>query len=146
VTKIASPKSWLLFAVCLSVASLLVMSHGVTAQTSMSSDVNVTQSATLNAAILVDSTGMTLYDRTSDPAGGSSCTGGCATTWPPLQPTSATPSLDPMASGTLSVINRSDGTQQVAYNGKALYHFSNDKNPGDTNGQGIAGVWFAATP
>jgi len=27
-----------------------------------------------------------------------------------------------------------------------LYLFSGDQQPGDTNGQGVGGVWFAVTP
>jgi hypothetical protein len=27
-----------------------------------------------------------------------------------------------------------------------LYHFSGDQQPGDSNGQGVGGVWFAVTP
>jgi Secreted repeat of unknown function len=27
-----------------------------------------------------------------------------------------------------------------------LYHFSGDQQPGDTNGQGVGGLWFAVTP
>jgi predicted lipoprotein with Yx(FWY)xxD motif len=126
--------------------SAAIASEGGSIRGAASYDVNVTQNAMLGKPILTDWKGMTLYIRTSDPAGGSSCTGGCATTWPPLQPLNGTPSAGPNASGTLAVFTRSDGTQQVTYNGMALYHYSNDQNPGDANGDGVAGVWHAATP
>lgn len=144
---ILSHRIWFLPAAALALCLLSFGAPGTRpVRAQMSADVNVMQNATLNEAILTDSSGMTLYVRTSDPAGGSACTGGCATTWPPMQAMSATPSLDPMAMGTLSIFSRSDGMQQLAYSGMALYHYSMDHNPGDANGQGVGGVWFAATP
>jgi hypothetical protein len=44
---------------------------------------------------------------------------------------------------------RSDGTQQVTYNGHPLYVFVKDQKPGDTNGQGVTAfgaAWFALSP
>jgi predicted lipoprotein with Yx(FWY)xxD motif len=44
---------------------------------------------------------------------------------------------------------RSDGTQQVTYNGHPLYLYVGDQKPGDTNGEGITafgGGWFALSP
>ena len=38
-----------------------------------------------------------------------------------------------------------NGTQ-VTYNGHLLYTYAGDSKPGDTNGEGIDGVWFVATP
>lgn len=69
---------------------------------------------------------------------GSTCNGGCATTWPPLLVE------DGNASGVigLSTIQRDDGTSQVAFEGRPLYFFAGDENPGDTNGQGVGGVWW----
>jgi predicted lipoprotein with Yx(FWY)xxD motif len=89
--------------------------------------------------------GMTLYIRTSDPAGGSSCTGGCASAWPPL---TVAAGMQPLAvtevTGTLATFARSDGSLQVTYNGRALYYYAADTKPGDTSGQGVGGVWFVA--
>jgi predicted lipoprotein with Yx(FWY)xxD motif len=41
---------------------------------------------------------------------------------------------------------RDDGTLQVTYNGHPLYHFAGDQAPGDTNGQGVGGIWFVVSP
>ncbi|MBA2624935.1 MAG: hypothetical protein H0U89_04955, partial [Acidimicrobiia bacterium] len=35
---------------------------------------------------------------------------------------------------------------QVTYGDKPLYHYAGDGAPGDVNGQGVGGVWWAVTP
>lgn len=99
-------------------------------------------------AFLTGEDGKSLYLLTSDTAGKSTCSGGCATAWPPFV-------LDPgesVAAGTgvtgaLSTLTRADdGKQQVTYNGIPLYYFAKDAKPGDVNGQGIKGVWFLVAP
>jgi len=93
-------------------------------------------------SILTDAKGMTLYVFTVDTPDHSNCSGGCATAWPPAMASSAT--LPPGTAGTLSLITRDDGSQQLDYNGAPLYTYSGDKAPGDTNGQGVGGNWFVA--
>lgn len=152
----------------LSAAGAGGMSRGVEAQTpvqptpspeqpmSMSgeSDVMVSQNA-MYSAILTDSQGMTLYTRTTDMAGTSSCTGTCANNWPALQPSADMMSMmtseaamgmmvSPQgASSDLGVMTRDDGTEQLTYNGWPLYTFAHDIAPGDTNGQGVGGFTVA---
>jgi predicted lipoprotein with Yx(FWY)xxD motif len=94
---------------------------------------------------LVDDKGMTLYTFKNDTSGKSTCTGTCATTWPPLSATVA-PTGGSGVTGTFALITRDDGTMQVTYNGMPLYYFSGDKAAGDTNGQGVGGVWAVAVP
>ena len=93
--------------------------------------------------ILTDSAGMTLYIYAKDTPGASNCTGMCAQNWLPLPiAAGALPSAGTGVTGQLGVIPRSDGTYQVTYNGMPLYRFIRDKQPGDTNGQGMAkGQW-----
>ena len=43
-------------------------------------------------------------------------------------------------------ITRDDGTMQVTYNGLPLYRFANDTAAGQTNGEGVAGLWSVAKP
>ena len=46
----------------------------------------------------------------------------------------------------LGTITRDDGSTQVTYNGWPLYYFHEDVAAGDTNGQGVEGVWFLVSP
>ncbi|MEX2323610.1 MAG: hypothetical protein WEA29_07545 [Acidimicrobiia bacterium] len=92
-------------------------------------------------AVLTDDTGRTLYLFTPDAQGDSTCTGGCATTWPPFTgDVSAGSGVD---ASLLGSITRGDGSTQATYNGWPLYFYSVDTEPGNTRGQGIGGVWFA---
>jgi predicted lipoprotein with Yx(FWY)xxD motif len=95
--------------------------------------------------VLVDSRGFTLYHLTGESKSKITCTDQCVAAWPPLE-ASGTPSGGAGATGTLTTIMRPDGKSQVAYDGLPLYTFSGDTAPGQTNGQGIQGAWFAVTP
>jgi predicted lipoprotein with Yx(FWY)xxD motif len=96
--------------------------------------------------ILTDANGKTLYYFTPDTATTSACTTSCADNWPPLLATgSSTPTSATTLSGKLSVQKTANGSQ-VEYNGHLLYTFASDTAPGQTNGQGLFGKWFVATP
>jgi predicted lipoprotein with Yx(FWY)xxD motif len=88
--------------------------------------------------ILVDSKGRTIYLFEKDKTKKSTCSGACATNWPPV-----TTSGSPKASGgvnarKLGTTKRSDGSTQVTYNGHPLYLFVADQNkPGSTKGEGV---------
>ncbi|MEO8970745.1 MAG: hypothetical protein ABI406_03985 [Ktedonobacteraceae bacterium] len=91
--------------------------------------------------ILTNAQGMTLYYRTSDTAT-SVCSGGCASAWPPLLAKgSGTPTSSASLPGKLSAATNANGSQ-VTYNGHPLYTFSGDSAAGQTNGEGVGGVWF----
>lgn len=96
--------------------------------------------------ILATPLGLTLYYFTPDTATKVACSGGCAKAWPPLAFTgSGTPLGDASLSGTLSVLNGTNGNQ-VQYNGHLLYTYSGDTAPSQTNGAGLFGKWFVCTP
>ena len=99
--------------------------------------------------ILVDSQGRTLYLFQKDVGTKSACYGACASAWPPLR-TSGKPTAGGGANASMEgVTARSDGKQQVTYNGHPLYLFQGDQNPGDTNGEGVTefgAQWFALSP
>ena len=95
---------------------------------------------------LVDAEGRTLYAFTKDKGGKSSCYGDCEATWPALTVQGSPSAGDGVEASLLATADRKDGSAQVTYKGMPLYHFSGDQQPGDTNGQGVGGVWFAVTP
>jgi predicted lipoprotein with Yx(FWY)xxD motif len=96
---------------------------------------------------LVGPDGMTLYIFTQDQPGASNCTGSCAQNWPPLivESVDELTGVDELA-GLMSVTERGDGAQQVAYDGMPLYYYVADQVPGDTTGHEVGGVWFLARP
>jgi predicted lipoprotein with Yx(FWY)xxD motif len=99
----------------------------------------VKTASTSLGTILVDGQGRTLYHRTDESATHIVCTGSCASTWPPLfaQGTTGVGNVGP-----LSTVMRPDGKGQAAAAGQPLYTFSGDAKAGDTNGQGVGGIWF----
>ncbi|MCA9840214.1 MAG: hypothetical protein KC422_25110 [Trueperaceae bacterium] len=96
---------------------------------------------------LTDLDGKTLYIFTNDVAGEgtSACYGGCAGAWPPYLIDAAEITEEEALSGQLSVVTRTDGTHQLAYNGMPLYYFAGDTKAGDTTGHEVGGVWFVAS-
>jgi predicted lipoprotein with Yx(FWY)xxD motif len=99
--------------------------------------------------VLVDRQGRTLYLFERDSRTMSACTGACAVSWPPLR-VRGTPLVGSGAkSSDVGRTARADGISQLTYDGHPLYTFVNDKNSGDTNGEGIdafGGSWFAVSP
>jgi len=82
--------------------------------------------------------GMTLYIFDKDTADTSVCYDDCAVNWPPYMADNGTtmPGLD--------AIERKDGSKQWAKDGKPLYFWVGDTEPGETNGDGVGGVWHVA--
>ena len=95
--------------------------------------------------ILVGANGNTLYVFTRDERNKSNCSGGCAQTWPPHKTVGDPTAGEGVTASILGTITRADGSTQVTYNGRPLYCFANDEKPGDTNGQGVGGVWFVVS-
>ena len=86
--------------------------------------------------VYVNLAGMTLYTFDKDTAysGKSACNGPCATQWPPVAPTGDVRS-------DYSAITRDDGSKQLAFQGKPVYLYAKDQNPGDKLGDGFKDVW-----
>lgn len=95
---------------------------------------------------LVDGRGFTLYLFTNDAENVTNCYDNCATAWPPLIVAWGEPTAGPGAGGRLGLIERRDGAKQVTYNGIPLYYWLGDREPGQTNGQNVGGVWFVVEP
>lgn len=109
--------------------------------------VKSSKSAALDATIVVNATGMTLYHTNVEHKNTVKCTGACAQTWPPdLVAAGHKPVAGPgLTASKLGTIKRPDGKTQVTYGGYSLYLYSGDSKAGDVNGQGTAGIWHAVS-
>jgi len=101
--------------------------------------------------VLVTNKGFALYIFAPDAAGRVTCTGGCATDWPPLlvhagQTVAAGPGVRP---GLLGTAPNSGGGRVVTYHGWPLYTYLGDAAPGPADGQGAdddGGYWYVMRP
>ena len=99
--------------------------------------------------ILVDQQGMTVYVFANDTADSSTCTGSCASNWPPVEPPRASPTSAPDVTVELGAIRRDDGSRQLTVANHPLYTFVGDTARGQTNGHGRTldgGLWSAVSP
>jgi predicted lipoprotein with Yx(FWY)xxD motif len=112
-----------------------------------SSVVKTASNATVGATVLTDAQGMTLYRLSGEHAGKFICTSAaCLQVWHPVS-ASAGSSAPTGSVGSLGVVKRPDGTEQVTYKGMPLYTFVQDQQPGEAKGQGLkdVGTWNAVT-
>ena len=137
---------WILPLLLVSVAGVGV-AMAATASTTSKSGTVMTAHSSKFGTILVASNRMTLYRYTPDMKNESTCSGACATYWPPLlvkgaaKPTAgsgATASL-------LGTTKRANGAMQVTYAGWPLYFYAGDKKAGQTNGQGFQKSWYVVS-
>lgn len=101
-----------------------------------------TATITLNGkseTVLVNGQGFVLYYRTSDTSS-SVCSGGCASTWPPVMSKTAPASTSTMP-GKFSTVNDANGSQ-LAYEGHPLYTYTGDTSAGQSTGECIGNVWY----
>ena len=96
-----------------------------------------------------DSAGNALYFLEGD-SDGSKCVDACTVVWMPVAVTAATPSGGPGLDASLvTVVQRPDGSSQVAYNGHPLYRYTADSGAGSVAGHGVEdkwGHWYLLTP
>ncbi len=97
--------------------------------------------------IVTNASGLTLYrfDKDTAKPPTSNCSGACATAWPPATVANSV-SLSGIDKSLVGAITRADGTKQLTLNGWPLYTYAGDGKPGDINGQGVGGTWYAVTP
>jgi predicted lipoprotein with Yx(FWY)xxD motif len=93
--------------------------------------------------VLTTSSGLTLYRFTKDSQGTSTCTGACATIWPPLLAPKGAHVSGPHGVKGLSLLKVGSGHFQVAFDKIPLYRYEGDKKKGQAHGQNVAGAWFA---
>ena len=114
-----------------------------------------TGAATIQAAkvpgvgtVLTNGDGMTLYLFEADTGTTSTCSGDCATNWPPVTTSGNATGTMGATSSMLGTTTRDDGSTQGTYNGHPLYTFVGDTSSGQATGQGInafGGLWYAVT-
>jgi predicted lipoprotein with Yx(FWY)xxD motif len=95
---------------------------------------------------LVDGNGMTLYLFTRDEPDQSNCEGDCLVNWPPFLTTGDPILGDGVDASKVGTTTLADGSTIVTYDHMPLYYWVNDRNPGDTTGQGVGDVWFVVEP
>ena len=93
--------------------------------------------------VMVGANGHTLYAFTNDPAGETTCFDACAQAWPPLTVEDGFTISDELQASGVSTIDRPDGSKQLVMGKWALYYYSGDGAPGEANGQGVGGKWYA---
>lgn len=113
----------------------------------ISGGADLTVATTPLGQIVVDGKGMTAYffDKDTANSGASACTGQCQAIWPAITSSSTTPTVSGVT-GTVGTIATGDGSNQVTINGRPIYTYAYDTAPGDTNGQGVSGIWYVISP
>jgi len=94
---------------------------------------------------LTDGKGMTLYYFKKDQPDRNACTGPCLGKWPiyyadQIKAPAGSDAKD------FGEFTRPDGKKQTTFKNWPLYYFAADKAPGDTNGQGMIGLWSVINP
>jgi predicted lipoprotein with Yx(FWY)xxD motif len=96
--------------------------------------------------VLATTHGSPLYLLTADPSGGSSCTGACASQWPPLT-ASGKPTAGPGTNQSLlSRFKRADGSVQVLYAEHALYTHPGTTATAVAGTASDGGIWYLVSP
>lgn len=97
--------------------------------------------------IVVDSKGMTVYRFKKDSAWPmkTACTGACLEKWPVVAPVDKNDTEGIIKKGFVT-FDRPDGIKQQTIDCWPIYTFAGDAKPGDTNGQGVGGTWYAVAP
>ena len=90
---------------------------------------------------------LTVYLFEADKGSRSSCSGACASVWPPVtgNPTAA----GHARAAEIGTSARPDGTTQATYKGHPLYYYAKDMDSGDAYGQGskqFGAGWYVLAP
>ncbi len=99
--------------------------------------------------IVVNGKGFTYYrfDKDTPDPSKSNCDGACAQLWPPVEVTHGSRIfVNGVATADVGLVKRDDGNYQVTIHGWPIYRYTKDTAPGQTNGEGVGGTWFAISP
>jgi predicted lipoprotein with Yx(FWY)xxD motif len=128
----------------LAVAALVLFGLALTGANSTAPAATGTalKTATISGTtVLTNAKGLTLYSFAPDTPTASKCYGSCAAYWPPV---TGTPAASPGVPGRVGTIKRTDGTEQLTYNGHPLYTYIGDSAPGQAKGNNLnlnGGLW-----
>jgi predicted lipoprotein with Yx(FWY)xxD motif len=127
-------------------AATFEASSGSGAMTSQAKTAMLTIRKTKIGYVLANAQGYTLYwySRDVKGSGRSVCTGQCLIAWPAVTGKPAAVAGIKL-NGILGTITRPGGIVQATYNGYPLYTYAGDTGPGNTEGNGIGGVWHVIT-
>jgi predicted lipoprotein with Yx(FWY)xxD motif len=95
--------------------------------------------------ILADGRGRALYLFTADKGKASTCSGDCATAWPPYIVKSKPTALSGAKPGLVGTSRRPDGKLQAPYAGHPVYYYEGDRQPGQVLCQAVnefGGYWY----
>jgi predicted lipoprotein with Yx(FWY)xxD motif len=104
--------------------------------------------------VLVDAQGDALYSPDQEAGGKVLCTDACTSIWVPLTlPDGDQPTGSSDVRAKLATVERPDGSTQVTFEGKPLYTFAEDPEPGTVTGNGsqdafggTSFTWHVAAP
>jgi predicted lipoprotein with Yx(FWY)xxD motif len=86
-----------------------------------------------------------LYLFTADTGRASTCTGDCATAWPPYLVKRKPVAAPGVKAGLIGTTRRSDGRLQATYAGHPVYFYEGDNEPGEVLCQAVnefGGYWY----
>jgi predicted lipoprotein with Yx(FWY)xxD motif len=95
--------------------------------------------------ILADGRGRALYLFTADRGKASSCSGDCATAWPPYIVKRKPRAGKGAKARKIGTTRREDGRLQATYGGHPLYYYVGDRKPGQVLCQAVfefGGFWY----
>ena len=144
------PGPWLVAATAaVALAAAIFLLHPPKLHAAGASGTAVSTAKTGLGRILVDSKGRTLYLFGKDSKGKSTCSGKCATFWPPLITSGKPRAAGGAKASLIGTTKRADGRLQVTYKHHPLYRFAMDTKKGQTHGEGIdafGGHWYVVSP
>jgi len=98
--------------------------------------------------IVTDGDGRVMYRFDKDRARTTTCFGQCRRTWPVVKFTNwkklKVEGVDRKLIGFIE--RKDDGSCQLTINGRPMYYYAGDEQPGDTKGQGLQNAWWVVSP
>jgi len=123
----------------LKVTSPSANSTKLSSPTVVNNSVVITKNNSKLGSYLSDPQGRTLYTYSNDSKDVSNCHGSCLAIWPAYQDKG---SVSNLPSG-IGIIKRNNGQIQYTFDGQPLYFYASDVQPGQINGNGVAGFYVA---